>query len=77
MISAPGVGSGLDVSSIVNQLMSIERIPLRRMEASQKELETQLSAFGQLKSALSTFQTAFKDLKTVSSIRDLQGNILE
>lgn len=67
MISAPGVGSGLDVSSIVNQLMSIERIPLRRMEASQKELETQLSAFGQLKSALSTFQTAFKDLKTVSS----------
>ncbi len=67
MISAPGVGSGLDVSSIVNQLMSIERIPLRRMEASQKDLETQLSAFGQLKSALSTFQTAFKDLKTVSS----------
>ncbi len=67
MISAPGVGSGLDVSSIVDQLMSIERIPLRRMEADKKGLETQLSAFGQLKSSLTTFQTAFEKLKTLDS----------
>ncbi len=67
MISAPGVGSGLDVSSIVDQLMSIERVPLQRMEASKRDLETQLSAFGQLKSALSTFQTAFDSLKTLDS----------
>ncbi|VAW77390.1 Flagellar cap protein FliD [hydrothermal vent metagenome] len=67
MISAPGVGSGLDVSSIVDQLMSIERAPLRRMESDKKDLETQLSAFGKLKSALSTFQTAFDSLKTLDS----------
>lgn len=67
MITAPGVGSGLDVTSIVDQLMAVERIPLRRMESDQKDLETQLSAFGKLKSALTTFQSAFADLKTLDS----------
>lgn len=67
MISAPGVGSGLDVNSIVNQLMEIERQPLNRLESSKKDLQVQLSAFGQLNSALSTFQSALVDLKTVDA----------
>jgi len=67
MISAPGVGSGLDVNSIVNQLMEIERQPLNRLEGSKKDLEVQLSAFGQLKSSLTTFQSALGDLKTVNA----------
>jgi len=67
MISAPGIGSGLDVNSIVNQLMEIERQPLNRLESSKKDLEVQLSAFGQLNSALTTFQSALGDLKTVDA----------
>jgi flagellar hook-associated protein 2 len=67
MISAPGVGSGLDVNSIVQQLMAIERRPLNRLEADKRDLQTQLSAFGQLKSALSTFQSAFADLKSLDA----------
>lgn len=67
MISAPGVGSGLDVNSIVNQLMEIERQPLNRLESSKRDLEVQLSAFGQLNSALTTFQSALSDLKTVNA----------
>ena len=67
MISAPGVGSGLDVNSIVNQLKGIERQPLNRLESSKKDLEVQLSAFGQLKSALTTFQSALSDPKTLDA----------
>jgi flagellar hook-associated protein 2 len=67
MISAPGVGSGLDVNSIVQQLMAIERQPLNRLQADKKSYETQLSAYGQVKSALSTFQSAFADLKTLDA----------
>ena len=67
MISAPGVGSGLDVSSIVEQLMSIERRPLNRLESDKQDFEARLSAFGQLKSALSTFQSALDDLKTLDA----------
>jgi flagellar hook-associated protein 2 len=67
MISAPGVGSGLDVSSIVERLMSIERQPLNRLESAKTGLEARLSAFGKLKSALSTFQAAVADLKAVDA----------
>lgn len=67
MISAPGVGSGLDVNSIVQQLMAIERQPLNRLEADKQSYETQLSAYGQVKSGLSTFQSAFADLKTLDA----------
>lgn len=67
MISAPGVGSGLDVNSIVTQLMAIERQPLNRLESDKKGLEAQLSAFGKLKSALTTFQSALDDLKSLDA----------
>ncbi len=67
MISAPGVGSGLDVGSIVDQLMSIERRPLNRLESSKQDLQVQLSAYGTLKSSLASFQTALSDLKTLNA----------
>ena len=73
MISAPGVGSGLDVNSIVNQLMEIERQPLNRLESSKNDLQVQLSAFGQLNSALSRFQSALGDLKTVDAFEVYQA----
>lgn len=67
MISSPGVGSGLDVNSIVQQLMAIESRPLDQLQADRSDLETQLSAYGRLKSSLSTFQGALSDLKTVDA----------
>lgn len=69
MISSPGIGSGLDINSIVSQLMAIERQPLNRLEADKRDLEAQLSAFGQLKSALSTFQGALSSLKTLDAFK--------
>ncbi len=67
MISAPGVGSGLDVNSIVTQLMTIERRPLDRLESSKQDLQVQLSAYGKLKSSLSSFQSALSSLKTLNA----------
>jgi flagellar hook-associated protein 2 len=67
MISAPGVGSGLDVASIVNQLMTIERQPLNQLEADKKGLQAQLSSLGQLKSSLTSFQSTLDDLKDLDA----------
>ncbi len=67
MISSPGVGSGLDVRSIVDQLMAIERRPLNRLESDKRGYETQLSTIGQLKSSLSTFQDTIANLKTLDA----------
>ena len=57
-ISAAGVGSGLDVGSILNQLMAVERQPLSRLQEQQKSYQSKLSAFGQLQSAMSKLQDA-------------------
>ncbi|MBI3771278.1 MAG: flagellar filament capping protein FliD [Gammaproteobacteria bacterium] len=65
-LSVGGVGSGLDVNSIVTQLMTLERKPLTLLQKQEKSLNTELSAYGKLKSALSTFQTAVTNLSTSS-----------
>jgi flagellar hook-associated protein 2 len=54
--------SGLDVDSMVSSLMSIEQQPLANLQAKQTSFNSKLSAFGTLKSAVSTFQTAVKAL---------------
>ncbi|MDL2356506.1 MAG: flagellar filament capping protein FliD, partial [Pseudomonadota bacterium] len=52
-----GIGSGLDVNTIVTQLMAAERAPLNILQTKQSGFNAKLSAFGTLKSAISTFQT--------------------
>jgi len=61
-ISASGMVSGLDVDSMVSSLMSIEQQPLANLKAKQTSFNAKLSAFGTLKSGVSTFQTAVKAL---------------
>jgi flagellar hook-associated protein 2 len=58
-ISSPGIGSGLDVNSIVTQLVAAERsAPDRRLATAQQRAQTQISALGNLRSVLSNLQTA-------------------
>jgi flagellar hook-associated protein 2 len=61
-ISSAGVGSGLDVNSIVTQLMAVERQPLTRLQTTATNYQTQLSAFGQMQSLVSSLQDAAKPL---------------
>ena len=69
MITAGGIGSGLDVQSLISQLMSVERIPLQGLQRKESGYQSQLSAFGQLKSALSSFQSALSDLKSLDDFK--------
>lgn len=62
MISAPGIGSGLDVNGIVSQLMAAERQPLASMTKQEAAYTQKLSAFGQLRGALAGFQAALQGL---------------
>jgi len=49
--------------------MAVERQPLNRLTASKRGLEAQLSAFGKLKSGLSTFQSALSGLKALDAFK--------
>lgn len=57
-ISSPGIGSGLDVNSIVTQLVALEKQPLQGLQATASNLSTQLSAYGTLQSQISSLNDA-------------------
>jgi flagellar hook-associated protein 2 len=62
-INASSFSSGLDVVSLVSQLVASERAaPDARLNAAQSKAQTRLSAMGVLKSALSNLQTTAKSL---------------
>lgn len=57
-ISTLGVGSGLDLSNILDNLEAAEKATLKPISAQQSSYTAKLSAYGTLKSALVSFQTA-------------------
>ncbi len=67
-ISSAGIGSGLDVTSIVSQLMAIESQPLINLQNKQVKYEAQISAFGQLRSSMASLQQAMENLGTISTL---------
>jgi flagellar hook-associated protein 2 len=57
-INSAGIGSGLDVNSIVTQLMAIESQPLTRLQQQASTLQTELSVYGSMKSQFSALGDA-------------------
>ena len=68
-LSAAGVGSGLDVNGIVQQLMAVERQPLTKLNSQISSYQTQVSAYGKLKSALSSFESSMDGLASVKKFQ--------
>jgi flagellar hook-associated protein 2 len=73
MLSSPGIGSGLDVNGIVSQLMAAERQPLNALVKQEVAYTQKLSAFGQMRGALASFQAALKDLGSDSKFQALSA----
>lgn len=65
-ISSIGVGSGLDVKSIVSQLVELEKRPLQKLELQAATVNAKISAFGQVKSLVSTLSDAASKLTSVT-----------
>ncbi|MCP5407727.1 MAG: flagellar filament capping protein FliD [Chromatiaceae bacterium] len=62
-ISSPGLGSGLDVTSIVSRLMEVERQPLLRLNQQEARVQGAISAYGALKGGLASVQSSLAKLK--------------
>lgn len=73
-LSSPGLGSNLDVNSIVNQLMALERRPLAGIAREQGAYQAQLSAYGMLKGALSSLQGTVQNLDSVTTFRGMKAS---
>ncbi len=57
-ISSPGIGSGLDVNSIISQLLAIERQPIDVLKAKSSKIQIQISEYGKLKGLIAAFRDA-------------------
>lgn len=63
-ISSPGIGSGLDINSLVTQLVAAEgSATANRLNSREAEYLADVSAYGSLKAALSIFQSAVQGLQ--------------
>lgn len=63
MAGVTGIGSGIDIDSIVKSMVAAERAPKETQLANlEKKTTTQITAIGALKSAISEFQTALGGL---------------
>lgn len=69
-ITSLGIGSGLDIQSLVAQLVAAEgQAPLARLDRQEILLQARLSALGSLKGALSTFQSKLTTASNLDSYR--------
>lgn len=72
-ISSPGIGSNLDVNSIVKQLMAAEAQPLSLLDRKEASYLSKLTAFGSLKGALTSFQTAASALNNPAKFQGMSA----
>ena len=61
-ITSLGIGSGVDINSMVNQLVALESRPLTQMRDEARSLQAQVSSYGQLSSLFGTLQSAANTL---------------
>jgi len=76
-ISSPGVGSNLDVASIVSKLMDAESLPLKQLQDKTTSYQAKLTSIGQIKSALSDLQVASQALNLSSTFSALTPTVAD
>jgi len=70
-ISSPGIGSNLPVNEIISKLMVAESAPLAQFDKKSASYLAQVSAFGNLSSALGSFQSSLSSLTSLSGFQTM------
>jgi len=75
-MTTSAVGSGaIDVNGLVSQLMTIEQRPLVALQQRESQVQAQLTAFGQIQSAVSSFQDAVNGLRLGSAFSSATATV--
>ncbi|WP_340162734.1 MULTISPECIES: flagellar filament capping protein FliD [Halomonadaceae] len=74
-ISSLGIGSGLDLNGLLDQLKSAEREKLAPITQQQQSYQSQISAYGQLESALTQFQDAAAKLNDAEFFQGVTSEV--
>ena len=66
-ISSIGIGSGLDIESMITQLVAVERAPVTKLQTEATSLQTKLSTYGKLQSGMAALRDAASALTRAST----------
>jgi flagellar hook-associated protein 2 len=66
-ISSVGIGSGLDVNSIVSQLVALEKQPLTTLTLKATNVKAQISAFGEIQSQFTALNDVAKRIASTDA----------
>lgn len=70
-ITSAGVGSGLDLETLIENIVDAERAPVEtRLDLQEARIEAEISAFGSLQATLAAFQDSLQKLKDPSFFTD-------
>ncbi|SDN86614.1 flagellar hook-associated protein 2 [Halomonas shengliensis] len=73
-ISSLGIGSGLDLNGLLDQLRDAERGKLEPIAAQQQQQESRISALGSLQSAMTQFDDSVANLQNASLYESLSAS---
>ena len=70
-ITSAGIGSGLDLESIITAFVTAESVPTEiRLQEKEERINLELSGIGSFKSALSSFQSVVDKLKSADALSE-------
>lgn len=61
-LTAAGIGSGLDVESLISKMVTLQKSPLKALQTTASSLDTKISTYGKLKSLMSALSDAATNL---------------
>jgi len=75
-VSSTGLGSGLDINSIVTQLVAAEgNGPTTLLNSRQTQIQSKLSAYGQFQAAVSALQASLATLATTAQFQSNSASV--
>lgn len=72
-ITSLGIGSGLDIEGLIGKLVAVERSPIAVLQKEQSSLQTRLSTYGKLQSAMSSLRDAAAALSRAATWQATTG----
>lgn len=73
-ITSTGLGSGVDIQSIVSQMVALERGALKPLQAQATKIQSKISVMGTLSSMMTAFGELGTKLATPSSFQAVKGS---
>lgn len=74
-ISSLGIGSNLDLNTLLTNLQTAEQAPLTAINNQAKSYQTRLSAYSQVQSVLSAYQAAAKKLSDAATFGAVKATV--